>query len=145
MDWNCANVAKNELFNQCAFNMTDLFKSKFTHVLTRENREEFVEIFLYNGFQLHKFLTPSRLSRLFRFIHDDDFFHTVCWETALGQSSNARQGKFFIESDLNWLIEFCTGLQNFVKTGKSIVGEKLTLSRGFSRRGSTLEFTWNVH
>ena len=117
MDWNCANVAKNQMFSKSSFNITDLFKSKFFYVLTREKREEFVEIFLCNGFQLHKFLTPSRMSRLFRFIHEDDFFHTICWETALGKSSNSRQGKFFIESDLNWLIEFCTGLANFVNTG----------------------------
>lgn len=122
MDWNCASVAKNLLFVQNPVNITELLKSKFLNVLIRDNREEFVEMLLSNGFQLHKFLTPSKLSRLFRVIHDDDFFHSVCWETALGQSSNAKQGKYFIESDLNWLIEYCTGLENFVNTGKWRVG-----------------------
>lgn len=117
MDWNCANVAKNLLFTRNSFNITEQFRSKFLTVLLRENREQFVEIFLSYGFQLHKFLNPSQLNRLFRLIHEDDFFQTVCWESALGHSSSAKQGKFFIESDLNWLIEFCTGLDSFVNSG----------------------------
>src|SRR5699024_9082910 len=114
MDWNCAEVAKNLLFTQNSLNISELFRSKFFSVLTRPNREEFVEIFLSHGFQLHKFLTPSQLSKLFRIIHEDDFFRPVCWEAALGQSSTTKQDRYFIENDLNWLIDFCTGLNSFV-------------------------------
>ena len=117
MDWNCAEVAKNLLFNKSSLNITELFRLQFSNVLIRLNREQFVEIFLSNGFQVHKFLTPSRLNRLYRIIHENEFFHTVCWESALGQSSNSKQSKFFIESELNWLIEFCTGIDSFVNTG----------------------------
>lgn len=116
IDWNCASVAKNLVFSQHSRNITDLFKSKFFASLTRLNREEFVDIFLSHGFQVHKFLTPSQLARLYRHIHDDDFFHSVCWETALGHSGASKQSKFFIEKDLNWLIEFCTGLEVYVNS-----------------------------
>lgn len=116
-------MAKNLLFSQQnnTLNITEQFRSKFTAILTRENREPFVDLFLAQGFQLHRYLTPSRLSRLFRHIHDDDFFHTVCWESAFGKSSTAKQGKYFIEGDLNWLIMFCTGLESYVKTGKCLL------------------------
>lgn len=75
-----------------------------------------MELFLENGFQLHRFISPSKLSRLYKLIHDDNFFHTVCWETTLSKSSNSKQDAFFIENDLNWLIEFYTGLENIVDT-----------------------------
>ncbi|OTF76356.1 hypothetical protein BLA29_010612, partial [Euroglyphus maynei] len=120
VDWNCATVARNTLFSMNSVNLNGLIKSKFLGILTRRDREEFVELFLANGFQLHKFLTPSKLSRLFRMIHDEEFFHAVCWETVLSKSPVDRQSKFFIETDLNWLLEFGTGLQNLVKIGKCV-------------------------
>lgn len=118
MDWNCATVANNLLVTlKNNSKITEQIQRKFFAVLTRHNREQFIDIFLRLGFEMHKFLTPSRLSRLFRTIHDDEFFKMVCWESALGQASNSKQSKYFIESDLNWLIQFCTGLDDYVNTG----------------------------
>ncbi|CAG2164461.1 unnamed protein product, partial [Oppiella nova] len=56
------------------------------------------------------------LNRLFRLIHDNDFFRTHCWESILGRPSCLKQPKYFIDNDLNWLIEIITGFQNFVNT-----------------------------
>ncbi|KAI2808613.1 hypothetical protein BLOT_006558 [Blomia tropicalis] len=148
MDWNCATVANNLLVTlKNNSKTTEQIQRKFFAVLTRHNREQFIDIFLRLGFEMHKFLTPSRLSRLFRTIHDDEFFKMVCWESALGQASNSKQSKYFIESDLNWLIQFCTGLDDYVNT-EDLHRNSLSLytidSLSAERKALTLVAIWAV-
>ena len=116
LDWNCPDVAKNVIFAKNAKSIINLDKNLFESALIHPNREDFIELFLSLGFQLHKFVSPSRLNRLFRLIHDNDFFRTHCWESILGRPSCLKQPKYFIDNDLNWLIEIITGFQNFVNT-----------------------------
>lgn len=56
----------------------------FEQALTRSNREQFVDLFLKEGFQIHKYLTPKRLRALFVKAYKQEFFRTVCWEGVLG-------------------------------------------------------------
>jgi len=88
----------------------------FEAALTRQNREEFVDLFLAHGFRLHKFLTPKRLKNLFKRIHGQEFFRSVCWEGVLGHSFGSKLNKDFIDIDLNWLIEAVTDLDKFVSS-----------------------------
>jgi len=115
LDWNCPEVAKNEVLVKNPRHILSLPKDLFQTALLRPNREEFVDLFLTYEFRIHKFITPKRLVQLFQSIYQEDFFRSVCWEGILGHSSSSRVSKNFIKYDLNWLIEICTGLVNFVK------------------------------
>jgi hypothetical protein len=147
MDWNCAHVAKDMIFAKNANNIIKLDKSKFESALIRSNREEFVDLFLTLGFQLHKFLSPSRLNRLFKLIHENEFYKTLCWESVLGRSSNSKHPKYFVENDLNWLIEICTGLENFVNAEHlhlNVMGLYPIDSLSAERKALTLLTIWAV-
>ncbi|RWS12646.1 protein ced-11-like protein [Dinothrombium tinctorium] len=116
LDWNCPDVAKSEVLIKDPQYVIRLQKDLFQAALLRPNREEFVDLFLTHGFRLHKFITPARLRRLFKFIYHEEFFHTVCWEGVLGHSLMSKPSKYFVDTDLNWLIETCTGLEHFVSS-----------------------------
>ncbi|XP_015781855.1 protein ced-11 isoform X2 [Tetranychus urticae] len=116
LDWNCPDVASSEVLHRDPTYVVRLQKDLFQSALLRPDREEFVDLFLSNGFRLHKFVTPTRLRRLFKHIYEEEFFHTVCWEGVLGHSLLSRPSKHFIDTDLNWLIETCTGFNNFVNS-----------------------------
>ena len=146
MDWNCAHVAKDVIFAKRPHNIIKLDKNLFELALIRENREDFVELFLCLGFQLHKFLSPSRLNRLFKLIHDNEFFRTHCWENMLGRPLSAKMNRQFIDNDLNFLIELCTGLDNFVDTEQlrsSAMGLQID-GLSAERKALTLLTMWSV-
>ena len=114
LDWNCPEVAREEVLHRDPSYIQRLQKDIFQSALIRPDREEFVDLFIQGGFRLHKFITPNRLRRLFKLIYLDDFFKTVCWEGVLGHSLLSKPSKHFIDTDLNWLIEATTGLDNYV-------------------------------
>ncbi|RWS26931.1 protein ced-11-like protein [Leptotrombidium deliense] len=116
LDWNCADVAKSEVLIKDPGYVVRLQKDLFLAALLRPDREEFVDLFLTHGFRVHKFITPTRLRKLFKFIYNEEFFRTVCWEGVLGHSLLSKPSRYFIDTDLNWLIETCTGLEHFVNS-----------------------------
>ena len=116
LDWNCPHVAKNEILIKDPTCIIKLEKAMFESALNRSNREEFVDLFLSHGFRLHKFITPYRLKHLFKSIHNQEFFRSVCWEGILGHQLDTKQPKDFIDNELNRLIEMCTGLDNYVNS-----------------------------
>lgn len=116
LDWNCPDVARDEVLIRDPSYCQRLQKDLFYTALLRSDREEFVDLFLLHGFRVHTFVTPKRLLRLFKHIYSQEFFHTVCWEGVLGHSLMSKPSKYFIDTDLNWLIEICTGLDNYVNS-----------------------------
>lgn len=116
LDWNCPDVARTEVLAKDASYVQRLHKDLFQSALLRPNREEFVDLFLTYGFRLHKFVTPTRLRKLFKYIYFEEFFRSVCWEGVLGHSLLSKPSKHFIDTDLNWLIETSTGLDNFINS-----------------------------
>ncbi|XP_074597217.1 transient receptor potential cation channel subfamily M member-like 2 isoform X2 [Brevipalpus obovatus] len=114
LDWNCPDVARSEVLIRDPSYVVRLQKDLFQSALLRPYREEFVDLFLTHGFRLHKFITPTRLRRLFKRVYNEDFFLSVCWEGVLGHSLHSKPSKHFIDTDLNWLIQACTGLKNFI-------------------------------
>ncbi|GIY06666.1 transient receptor potential cation channel subfamily M member 5 [Caerostris darwini] len=91
-------------------------KEFFDEAILRPQRESFVDLFLNQGFQVHKYLTPRRLILLFRKVRHQEFFQTICWEGALGYGPMSDIKRNFIETDLNWLIEKTTSMENFVSS-----------------------------
>ncbi|CAN7993898.1 unnamed protein product [Ixodes hexagonus] len=114
LDWNCPHVAMSKVFSKDSAQQFPIDREDFEYALLRPKREEFLHIFLNQGFQIHKYLSPKRLRQLFVKIQHEEFFRSVCWEGALGRSLLSKIGKNFIEVDLNWLIETTTGLRDFV-------------------------------
>ncbi|GFY71111.1 transient receptor potential cation channel subfamily M member 6 [Trichonephila inaurata madagascariensis] len=84
LDWNSPHVAMSEVFLKDPSNKFKVDKSIFEQAITRANREDFVDLFLKQGFQIHKYLTPKRLKYLFLKSKRQEFFRSICWEGALG-------------------------------------------------------------
>ncbi|KAF8787695.1 Transient receptor potential cation channel like protein [Argiope bruennichi] len=116
LDWNSPHVAMSEVFMKDPSNKFKIDKDFFDEAILRPQRESFVDLFLNQGFQVHKYLTPRRLILLFRKVRHQEFFQTVCWEGAMGYGPMNEIKRNFIETDLNWLIEKITSLENFVSS-----------------------------
>nr|XP_042901467.1 transient receptor potential cation channel subfamily M member 2 [Parasteatoda tepidariorum] len=114
LDWNSPHVAMSEVFLKDPSNKFKIEKDVFEEAILRPNRESFVDLFLNQGFQVHKYLTPRRLIYLFKRMRYQEFFQTVCWEGALGYGPLSNINKNFIETDLNWLITKTTSMENFI-------------------------------
>ncbi|ESO90587.1 hypothetical protein LOTGIDRAFT_175813, partial [Lottia gigantea] len=118
LDWNRCDLAKSKIFQK--YNRKIKVEDYIFHqALQRNNREEFVELFLEKGFQVHRFLNHKRLHHLFENCQDRDFFVGVCMEGVLGKSVNLNSvvTKQFVEDDmcdLNHLLFRCTRLQKLV-------------------------------
>lgn len=114
MDWNCIEVAKNDVVPQDPLFLARLPRETFIRTLFFPGRESFIDMYLQHGFRTHSFLSPLRLRKLFLLSYEEEFFRSVCWEGILGHSPLNKLGKNFIEDDLNFLIQICTGLTNFI-------------------------------
>ncbi|XP_076316396.1 transient receptor potential cation channel subfamily M member-like 2 isoform X3 [Tachypleus tridentatus] len=147
LDWNNPRVALTEVFRKDPSNKFKITKDMFEQSLLRPDREEFVNLFLSQGFQVHKFLTPRRLKLLFMRVQNQEFFHSVCWEGILGHGHVFKFGKFFIENDLNWLISILTGFSKYIDPqGLSLnaMGMYVTDHAGAERRALTILTMWAV-
>lgn len=56
----------------------------FEQALLQKEREEFVYIFLANGFEVHKYLNANKLVKLYEQSLKESFFRETCWEGILG-------------------------------------------------------------
>ncbi|KAG8179377.1 hypothetical protein JTE90_012073 [Oedothorax gibbosus] len=147
LDWNSPHVAMSEVFLKDPSNKFKVDKMIFEQALTRTNREDFVDLFLRQGFQVHKYLTPRRLRLLFLKARRQEFFRSVCWEGALGHGMIIRIGKNFIESDLNFLIDTCTGMPDFINTQEMSVnamGMYLSDPSSAERKALCILIMWAV-
>lgn len=84
MDWNRPDIALSEIFHRDNSSKLDVEKFMFERALLKKNREEFIEIFLDQGFQIHRFLNHIKMFLLFEKCEDREFFLTVCMEKGLG-------------------------------------------------------------
>uniref|UniRef100_A0A1W7RAU8 Protein ced-11 n=1 Tax=Hadrurus spadix TaxID=141984 RepID=A0A1W7RAU8_9SCOR len=116
LDWNSPHVAVSEVFQKDTCHNFQISKAVFEQALHQSNREDFISLFLEQGFQVHKYLTPRRLKNLFRIAQREEFFRAICWETILGHSGLTKLSKNFIDVDLNWLLYKMTGISDFVNS-----------------------------
>jgi hypothetical protein len=85
LDWNRPDIALSEIFQSESSYKLEVDKVMFEKALLKNNREEFIEIFLDQGFQVHRFLNHIKMFLLFEKCQDRDFFLTVCMERGLGK------------------------------------------------------------
>lgn len=147
IDWNSPHVASNEVFAKDLTNKFKVSKEVFEQALLRPDRERFVNLFLNEGFKLHKYLTPKRLKSLFLRVQNQEFFQSVCWEGVLGHGMLSKIGKNFLEEDLNWLIETATGFPRFVcsqELSVNAVGMYIVSPDAAERKALTLLTMWAI-
>lgn len=145
LDWNCPDVARSEVLIRDPSYVSRLQKDLFQSALLRPYREEFVDLFLAHGFRLHKFVTPTRLRRLYKQSYKEDFFLSVCWEGVLGHSLLRKPSKHFIDTDLNWLIQTCTGFANFISSDHlyyNVMGMYVRNALSAERQALTILTLW---
>ncbi|XP_067129859.1 transient receptor potential cation channel subfamily M member-like 2 isoform X1 [Centruroides vittatus] len=122
LDWNSPHVALSEVFQKDISHNFKVSKAVFEQALYQSNREDFISLFLEQGFQVHTYLTPRRLKNLFKIAQHEEFFRSICWEGILGHGAVTKLSKDFLEGDLNWLLYKVTGIVNFVN------GQELSLN-----------------
>jgi hypothetical protein len=84
MDWNRPDIAISEIFQQDISSKLDIEKVMFEKALLKKDREEFIEIFLDQGFEIHRFLNHIKMFLLFDKCEDREFFLNVCIERVMG-------------------------------------------------------------
>ncbi|XP_022251000.1 protein ced-11-like isoform X2 [Limulus polyphemus] len=147
LDWNNPHVALTEVFSKDPSDKLKITKDIFEQALLRPEREEFINLFLSQGFQVHKFLTPRRLKSLFIRVQHQEFFHSVCWESILGHGITFKISKYFIETELNWLISMLTGFSNYIdpqNLSLNAMGMYVTDHAGAERKALTVLTMWAV-
>ena len=68
------DIGLSEIFQRDGPSKLDVDKSMFEKALLKKNREEFIEIFLDQGFQIHRFLNHIKMFMLFEKCEDRQFF-----------------------------------------------------------------------
>ncbi|XP_076343398.1 transient receptor potential cation channel subfamily M member-like 2 [Tachypleus tridentatus] len=147
IDWNSPHVALNEVFRKDLTNKFKISKEIFEQALFRSGRERFVNLFLKEGFQIHKYLTPTKLKILFLKIQNQEFFQTVCWEGVLGHGLLSKRGQNFLEGDLNKLIQATTGFSKFVCSQRlsfNAAGMYVSSPAAAERKALTLMTMWAI-
>jgi hypothetical protein len=84
LDWNKPEIALTEIFQREGSFKLEVDKMMFEKALLKKNREDFIEIFLDQGFQIHHFLNHIKMFLLFEKCEDREFFLSVCIEKGLG-------------------------------------------------------------
>ncbi len=84
LDWNRPDIAISEIFQRDSSSKLDIEKFMFEKALLKKDREEFIEIFLDQGFQIHRFLNHIKMFLLFEKCEDREFFLNVCMERGMG-------------------------------------------------------------
>ncbi|XP_071041740.1 transient receptor potential cation channel subfamily M member-like 2 isoform X2 [Parasteatoda tepidariorum] len=114
IDWNCPELASTQVFYKDPNFKVD--HNMFEQTLLRDDREEFISMFLENDFQVHRYLNSTRLIRLFEHVLKEEFFHEVCWVKLLGYRKFTRLDGYFIDWDLNWIVESLIGIPIYISS-----------------------------
>ncbi|XP_076076624.1 transient receptor potential cation channel subfamily M member-like 2 isoform X3 [Mytilus galloprovincialis] len=118
LDWNRPDLAQSEIFSSRDFSRIKVDKTLFEKSLIRTDREEFVSLFLDQGFLIHKYLNHKHLKYLFDKAEDSEFFTTVCLEGVLGKTHiipDQPLPQDFLVNDLNKLVAKLSGIKDFVQ------------------------------
>ncbi|XP_071134130.1 transient receptor potential cation channel subfamily M member-like 2 [Mytilus edulis] len=118
LDWNRADLAQTEIFSSQNVSKIKVDKTLFEKSLIRKDREEFVSLFLEQGYQIHKYLNHKNLKYLFERAEDSEFFSTVCLEGILGKHYMIPDQSLpndFLINDLNKLVAKLSGIKDFIQ------------------------------
>ncbi|OWF47104.1 Transient receptor potential cation channel trpm [Mizuhopecten yessoensis] len=116
LDWNRPDLVQSQIFQRDDFAKIKLNKELLEKALLKTDREEFVDLFLDHGIQIHKFLNHKKFKLLFERAQEREFFTTICLEGALNFSSVVSiNTKEFLSNDLNRLIYKLSRIKDFVQ------------------------------
>ena len=112
IDWNCEDLARKMIFERDVIKINhNIFKS----AILRFDREQFVELFLEQGFCIHQFLNRERLRELFEKTEKRDFFVQVILQGMFGHINSSIPEDFF-PSGLNKLLKKLTSIAKMLST-----------------------------
>lgn len=118
LDWNRPDLVQSLIFQRDDFAKVKLNKELLEKALLKTDREEFVDLFLEHGMQVHKFLNHKKFKLLFERAEDREFFTTICLEGALnfsGVAPDQSLEKDFLSNELNRLIYKLSRIKDLVQ------------------------------
>ncbi len=101
---NREDLALSEIFQRDDFKIIQITHEIFEKAILSLDSEQFVELFLNQGFPIHKYFRPSHLKDLFEKTEKREFFVSVILQGMLGYSSIVYP-KDFIEIDFNNILK----------------------------------------
>lgn len=79
-----SSLALSEVFQRDDYTKIEIKQSMFECALLRSDREDFIELFLDQGFYLHRFLSRENIRTLFTKAENREFFVTIILQGILG-------------------------------------------------------------
>lgn len=116
MDCNCADVAVEEVFAADRYSRFQIDGEIFFRALIKPRMEDFVTLFLNQGFIIHSYLDSSNLLELFQNSLSSEFFRSIVWENVLGLSASTDISRDFLDSKLIILLEEMTGIPSLINS-----------------------------
>jgi hypothetical protein len=87
IDWNREDIALSEIFQRDDYTQIEIKHAIFEKAILRLDREKFVELFLDQGFYIHRYLGRNNIRDLFERTEKRDFFTTVVLQGILGHNT----------------------------------------------------------
>ncbi len=84
LDWNREDIALSEIFQRDDYTQIEIKHGIFENAVLRLDREKFVELFLDQGFYIHRYLGRNNIRDLFERTEKRDFFVNVVLQGILG-------------------------------------------------------------
>lgn len=84
LDWNCPELALSEIFQRDDYKSIEIKNNIFELAILKTDREDFVELFLDEGFYIHRYLGRTNIQELFTKAEKREFFVTVILQSILG-------------------------------------------------------------
>ena len=113
LDWNCPALALSEIFQRDDYTQIEIKHSIFERALLRLDREDFVELFLDQGFYIHRYLGRNNIRDLFTKSENREFFVTVILQGILGHFTNELPENF-LPDGLNEVLKQLTNIDNMI-------------------------------
>ena len=103
----------SEIFQRDDYTQIDIKHGIFEHAILKLGREEFVELFLDQGFYIHRYLGRNNIRDLFVKAENKEFFYTVILQGILGHFSNDLPDNF-LPDGLNDVLKELTSIDHMI-------------------------------
>jgi hypothetical protein len=113
LDWNCPQLALTDIFQRNDYAQIEIRNQLFEKAICSHNREEFVQLFLDQGFSIHRFLGRNNIRDLFTKTEENEFFVTVIIQSIMGYSTT-EMPENFLPDGLNNVLKHLTSIDNMV-------------------------------
>lgn len=113
IDWNCPQLALTDIFQRNDYSHIEIKNNLFEKAICTQNREEFVQLFLDQGFSIHRFLGRNNIRDLFTKTEENEFFDSVIIQSIMGYSTSELPENF-LPDGLNSVLKHLTSVDNMV-------------------------------